>query len=243
MRILAFDTATRATAVALCGVGDELLLARDDPPAGARPRHAARLLGLVDSLLDRGGIELSDLDLIAVGLGPGTFTGLRIGIASARALAQALGTPLAGVSTLQSLALCARERAEAEHLDAVAAVLDARRGEAFAAVWRLADLETSGGALVEPGAYAPEAFAQTLQELDLGVLAVGEGAVEFRVQLERSGASVPDERAELHRVTAAGHCRIARQLEATPADRIVPHYLRPPDAKEPSSNRPAPGKT
>ena len=243
MRILALDTATRATAVALCGVGDEVLEARDDPPAGQRPRHATTLLPLVDALLDRGGIELSELDLIAVGVGPGTFTGLRIGIASARALAQALGTPVAGVSTLQSLGLRARERAQAERLDAVAAVLDARRGEAFAAVWRVADLERSEGALVEPAAYAPEALAETLRELDLGVLAVGEGAVEFSAQLERSGASVPDERAELHRVTAASHCQIARRLEATSADRVVPHYLRPPDAKEPSPKRPAPGKT
>ena len=241
MRILAFDTATRATTVALDGVGETVLEARDDPPAGERPRHAEKLLPLVAALLDQGGIELGDVERIAVGLGPGTFTGLRIGIATARALAQALEIPVVGVSTLQSLALGARASAQTEGIDAVAAVLDARRKEVFAAVWRVFDLADPHGALLEPGAFGPEELARRLRELDLSVLAVGEGAVEFSAQLQRSGASVPDERAELHRVTAAGHCRIARRVEATSADRIVPDYLRPPDVKQPVEGR-VPGK-
>ena len=108
VRILAFDTATRATTVALELADGELLEARDDPAPGERPRHAATLLPLADELLDRAGLGFADLELIAVGIGPGTFTGLRIGIATARALAQALSIPIVGVSTLQSLALNAR---------------------------------------------------------------------------------------------------------------------------------------
>ncbi len=241
MKILAFDTATRATTVALDGVTESVLEARDDPPAGERPRHAATLLPLAATVLERGGISFEDLELIAVGVGPGTFTGLRIGIATARALAQALSVPIVGVSTLQSLALNARAWPSNDGADAVAAVLDARRGEVFAAVWSIRDVEHAGSALLRPAALAPEALGERLRGFERTVLAIGEGAVEFRPQLERSGAVVPDERAELHRVTAVGHCRIATQLEAGEAARIVPQYLRPPDAKESSVKR-VPGK-
>jgi tRNA threonylcarbamoyladenosine biosynthesis protein TsaB len=232
MRILAFDTATRATTVALDLGGGEVIEARDDPPAGLRPRHATTLLPLSDRLLERVGIELADIDLIAVGVGPGTFTGLRIGIATARGLAQALEIPAVGVSTLQSLALNERAfRGVEGGFGAVAPVLDARRGEVFAAAWPVASVEDSDAALLRPAALAPETLADRLSELGGSILAIGEGAVEFRVQIERSGAAIPDDRAELHRVTAVGHCQLARRLEPAPADRIVPEYLRPPDAK------------
>jgi tRNA threonylcarbamoyladenosine biosynthesis protein TsaB len=237
MRILAFDTATRATTVALDGVDGGPLEARDDPPSGERPRHAGKLLPLAAGLLERAGLELGDVELLAVGVGPGTFTGLRIGVATARALAQALAIPAVGVSTLQSLALIASESRFADGHDAVAAVLDARRAEVFAAAWQLGDVAEPRRAILQAGAFAPEALAERLEELGQKLLAIGEGAVEFRAQLERSGASVPDGRAELHRVTAVGHCRIARRLEATPVDRIVPDYLRPPDAKQSTENR------
>jgi tRNA threonylcarbamoyladenosine biosynthesis protein TsaB len=233
MKILAFDTATRATTVALDLGGGDGLEARDDPAPGERPRHAATLLPLADRLLERAGIELAAVELIAVGLGPGTFTGLRIGIATARGLAQALSIPIVGVSTLQSLALSTRARAAGGEPDVVAPVLDARRGEVFAAAWPVANVEDSGAALLEPAAIAPEMLADRLSGLGRSILAIGEGAIEFRVQLERSGAAIPDDRAEIHRVTAVGHCQLARRLEPRPADRIVPDYLRPPDAKPP----------
>jgi tRNA threonylcarbamoyladenosine biosynthesis protein TsaB len=241
MKVLAFDTATRATTVALDGVAESVLEARDDPPPGERPRHAATLLPLTAAVLERGAISFEDLELIAVGVGPGTFTGLRIGIATARALAQALSLPIVGVSTLQSLALNALTWPEGDGVDTVAAVLDARRKEVFAAVWPIREVERRGSALLHPAALAPNALGERLRTLDRTVLAIGEGAVEFRFQLERSGAVVPDERAELHRVTAVGHCRIATQLEAGEAARIVPQYLRPPDVKEPPVKR-VPGK-
>ena len=163
MRILALDTATRATAVALT-VDDLVLQARDDPSPGQRPRHAAALLPLAVGLLERAGIGFPDLDRLAVGVGPGTFTGLRIGVATARALARAGAIPLVGVSTLQSLALNALASPELPSFDSVAAVLDARRGEVFAAAWRRTDLERdvaglAASALIAPAALAPEALA------------------------------------------------------------------------------------
>jgi tRNA threonylcarbamoyladenosine biosynthesis protein TsaB len=231
MKVLAFDTATRATTVALDGVAESVLEARDDPAPDERPRHAATLLPLAGTLLERGGITFEDLELIAVGIGPGTFTGLRIGVATARALAHALSVPIVGVSTLQSLALNAVGSPEGGAADAVAAVLDARRKEVFAAVWPIREVEHAHSALLQPAALAPEALGERVRGLDRTVLAIGEGAVEFRAQLERSGAAIPDDRAKIHRVTAVAHCQLAKRLEPTPADRIVPEYLRPPDAK------------
>jgi tRNA threonylcarbamoyladenosine biosynthesis protein TsaB len=227
--ILGFDTATRATAVALVSASEQVLEARDDPPPGERPRHAARLLPLCAEVLDRAGIGFRDLDRLAVGVGPGTFTGLRIGVATARALAQASGVALAGVSTLQSLALNARgERAPLKD-GAVATVLDARRGEAFAAAWRLDRL--SDDPLLAADAFAPESLAERLSRIEEPVLAIGEGAIAFREILERSGALIPEEDSELHRVTAAGHCEIARVAPPTDSAHVWPEYHRLPDAE------------
>ena len=239
MRILAFDTATRATAVALCGLGDVVYVARDDPPGGRRPGHATRLLPLSVSLLDRAGIGWDDLERIAVGVGPGTFTGLRIGIATARALAQARNIPLVGVSTLQSLALAgawaSRGTAAADALpsglDVVVAVLDARRSEVFAAGWRFEEAEEFDAALLAPRAIAPEGLAELTAPLGPRALAIGDGAVEFREVLERAGSFIPEDDSPLHRVTAVHHCRLAGRLPGTAPEEVRPEYLRAPDAE------------
>lgn len=242
MRVLAFDTATRATTVALSGVGEVVYTARDDPSAGARPGHATRLLPLTAMVLDRAGIGWEGVDRIAVGVGPGTFTGLRIGIATARALARARGIPLVGVSTLQSLALAGpRARAAlagpaaavmpARLVDAVVAVIDARRGEVFAAGWRIDEVEELDTALVRPNPFAPEALAELLAPLGPTTLAIGDGAIAFRQALERSGALIPDDDSQLHRVTATNHCRLATGLQASVPDEVRPDYLRAPDAE------------
>src|SRR5579884_2605687 len=131
MRVLALDTATRATTVALRDDDGFEAEERDDPPPNARPRHNTHLMAMVVDLIDRSNIGWSTIDRIAVGVGPGTFTGLRIGIATARALAGARQLDLVGVSTLQSLALGALSGTGAT--GDVLAVLDARRGEVFAA--------------------------------------------------------------------------------------------------------------
>src|SRR5580704_13966257 len=120
MNVLAFDTATPATTVALAGVGNVIYTARDDPRPGERPGHAGRLLPLTALVMERAGIGWDGIDRIAVGVGPGTFTGLRIGIATARALAQARAIPLVGVSTLQSLALLAAPAASEAGTELVA---------------------------------------------------------------------------------------------------------------------------
>lgn len=244
MTLLALDTATRATAVALCALDRDrpALEGRDDPDPGQRPRHVTRLLPLIAQLLERSGGAWSEIDRIAVGRGPGTFTGLRIGMATARALGQSLGVPLVGVSTLESLGLNhAAARAEpASAPSSVLAVLDARRREVFAAAWAL---PADGRPDDEPGAnglgkplisarpIAPEGLAELIPSLGARPLALGDGAVEFREILERAGALIPVDASELHRVTAINHCRLATGRPGSAPDDVQPEYLRLPDAE------------
>ncbi len=216
MRILAFDTATTATVAAVLDSTTGLALeARDDPPAGARPGHASRLLDLVEQVLAQSGDGWGAIDRITVGLGPGTFTGLRIGVASAQALARARDQPLVGVLTLDSLALGAREAARACG-QLPLAVIDARRGEAFA-----------GGPEIAACVLAPD----ELGPVAAGRMAVGDGAIKFRTVLEAAGATVPEDASVLHRVSALWHCRLAEIAEPRPLSAIQPQYLRVPDAE------------
>jgi tRNA threonylcarbamoyladenosine biosynthesis protein TsaB len=202
--ILGIDTATPSTAVAVWSP-DHAVERRDDPPRGGRPSHASRLLALVEEVVDWAAVER-----IAVGVGPGGFTGLRIGIATARALAQARDLPLVGVSSLAALA--------APHEPPVVAVIDARRGEVFAA---------SPG-VFEPVALAPEALAALIEP---GSLAVGDGAVRFREELERAGATVPADDSPQHRVSALEVCRLGAAGDPADRDALLPDYRREPDAK------------
>ena len=192
MRVLAFDTATAATTVALCdSAGGEPAEARDDPGPGQRPNHTTRLMRLIVDVLQRSGCGWTDVDRIAVGVGPGTFTGLRIGVATARALSRGRDIELVGISTLQSLALGAVDEARARECDAIMPVLDARRGEVFAAAWAADEVAGApgDGRLLEPFAVPPATLAQTAIRIGSTRLAIGDGAVGFRAVLERSGTS------------------------------------------------------
>jgi tRNA threonylcarbamoyladenosine biosynthesis protein TsaB len=235
VRILGLDTATSATAAAVLELGpdgEELgaIERRDDPPSGTRPRHTAALLSLAVASLEAAGGGWDDLDMIAVGTGPGTFTGLRIGVATARALAHARAIPLVGVSTLRSLAAGAVAAAAAQDRTPVA-VLDARRGEAFVGAWLDPRVADGSEPLIAPAALAPERLTEMLQEDPRRWLAVGDGAVRFRATLEAAGTAVPDDIAPAHRVSALEHCRLAAQLPPQDPSRIVPEYLRIPDAE------------
>ncbi len=254
MIVLGFDTATPATAVALRLADGSALQARDDPGPGERPGHATRLLGLVDGLLARAGLRFDRLDRIAVGVGPGTFTGLRVGLATARGLAQSRSLELVAVSSLHALALAVRasppsatDAAPARHGAAgraaggageagVLSVLDARRGEAFAAAYAASG---GGGARVEliaPRALAPESLgelleaAQRIAELERWT-AVGDGAVRFRAELEGLAVEVPADHSSLHSVSGEAICELALSARPQPLEAVLPDYCRRPDAE------------
>jgi tRNA threonylcarbamoyladenosine biosynthesis protein TsaB len=219
--ILGLDTSTAATAAAVWAPDGPAVERRDDPEPGQRPAHAARLLVLVEEALTEAGASWDDIDRIAAGVGPGGFTGLRLGIATARALAQARNLPLVGVSSLQALAAGARHDASPA---GVVAVIDARRGEVFAAGWR------GGERFLEPVAIAPDELAARVEP---GILAVGDGAVRFRDELERAGAVVPADDSPAHRVSALDVCRLGAAGDPADRDALLPDYRREPDAKPP----------
>lgn len=214
--ILGLDTATPSTVVGLLRADGTVVERRDDPTAGQRPNHASRVLALVAEVLE----DWGTVQRIAVGIGPGGFTGLRIGIATARALAQARGLPLVAVSSLRALA------AGAGAGDGpVAAVVDARRGEAFVAVY------AGGRVLLEPRALGPDALGAAVARAGAGVLAVGDGALRFRDQLEQAGAAVPADAEAVHRIGAGPLCRLGAEGRPTDRDGLLPDYRREPDAR------------
>ena len=195
MLTLAFDTATDVATSALLEEGNLL---------GERTGRAASLLEDIDALLRAADAEPTELRRIVVGTGPGSFTGLRMGLAASRALALALDVPVAGVSTLDALAASA---------PGALPVIDARRREVFT----LRD--------GNPVALSPNELSNTVL---LGRVCVGNGAVRYRDVLEEAGAEVPPDESELHLPRAAVHARLATDFG--PAELVEPIYVRAPDA-------------
>jgi len=246
MIVLGLDTATRATAVALRLSDGETLRRRDDPGPGEHPGHASRLLGMAGEMLSSAAIGWGAVDRIAVGLGPGTFTGLRVGVATARGLAQSLAAELVGVSSLAALAEAALRApqlaAQGPFEGDVLAVVDARRKEIFAAAYRRSD-RGSAGELLPAQALAPSKVAGFIEraeeraeeragELSRRWLAVGDGAVRYRDHLAQAGANVPEDSSPLHLIDAGTICGLA--IDARPVaayEELLPDYRRRPDAE------------
>ena len=214
MLILALDASTPVTTVALAETEGRLILAEISVPSRKPSGGASEaLLPAVHAALGFAGEELGAVGLVLCGVGPGTFTGIRIAASTARALALGTGSVLAKNSTLQALAAPALScRTD------VLAVLDARRGEVFAQRFS-ANGPTSGITCAVPDGLS----------VDGGPLVVGDGAVRYRGSLERLGHVPPDE-SPLHRVSAAGHAMSA-DLSPVDAGELVPIYVREPDAE------------
>ena len=194
MLTLAFDTATAVATSALVDDGEVL---------GERSSRAQTLLEDVDALLRQGGAHPRDIDALAVGIGPGSFTGVRIGLAAARGLALSLDLRGAGVSTLDALAAGA---------PGAVPVIDARRREVFTLVGGVASVLAPADLAVEAGATY-----------------VGDGAVRYRAELEARGGLVPPDGDERHLPRARFHAALAGELRSV--DEIEPLYLRVPDAE------------
>lgn len=216
--MLGFDTSTAELSVAAVA-GERVLAERSaGPDERGRPRHATALLEAIEAVLAEAG-GWDEVGSIAVGVGPGTFTGLRIGVATARALAQARGIGLTGVSSLATLA------AGVNSAGIRLAVLDAKRGEAFAALY-----DAAGRELWPAWVGSPEDLAKRVQTLESRPVAVGDGSVRFRDRLEAAGAVVPADGEEVHRPLARHLCRLAENVVPDARD-IEPDYLRRPDAE------------
>lgn len=193
MLTLAFDTATAVATVALVRDGDVL---------GERRSTAARVLLDADELIRAEGLEQSELSRLAVGTGPGSFTGIRIGLSAARGLAFSLSIPVAGVSTLDALAAGAPGSVP---------VIDAKRREVFVLLDR------------------PRCLVPAELSLEPGAVCVGDGAVRYRAIFEEKGASVPPDDSEIHLPWARHHAVLAQTFGAP--DVVEPVYLRLPDAE------------
>jgi tRNA threonylcarbamoyladenosine biosynthesis protein TsaB len=194
MLILAFDMATSVVASALV---------RDGEPLAERVSRPRSVLEDIDALHREAGLDQSEMDAIAVGTGPGSFTGVRIALATARTLAFALDVPAAGVSTLDVLAAGA---------PGAVPVIDAKRGEVFA-------LTDGRPRCLKPGEVT----------VSPGTLCVGDGAVRYRAILEDQGAVIPPDQSDQHVPRARILASLARGYG--PAEAIEPLYLRVPDAE------------
>ncbi len=246
MIVLGFDTATQATVVGLRLADGSTLQARDDPRAGEHPGHATRLLEMAAGLLTRASVGWGELQRVAVGVGPGRFTGLRVGVATARGLAQSLGVHAVGVSSLQALGLAAAAR---EPTRPILAAIDARRGEAFVAGYLPGAAFTSKrragealqGEFVVPRALGEQQLKDVVGELERsgapdaaitqGWLAVGDGALCFARELAQGGVEVLEPDSPLHAVDAAAICELGALAPDVEGDeQVLPDYRRSPDA-------------
>jgi tRNA threonylcarbamoyladenosine biosynthesis protein TsaB len=192
--ILAFDTATDVATTALIKRGEAVAERRSRP---------VRILEDADGLLEEAGLERSAIEGLVVGTGPGSYTGLRMGLVTARALAFALEVPVAGVSTLAALAHGAPEARP---------LIDGRRGDVFA-------LEED----------VPVVLAADALRVLPGATYIGDGAVRYRARLEEGGARVPPDDDPLHVPWARHHAALAQSFGAP--ELAEPIYLRLPDAE------------
>jgi tRNA threonylcarbamoyladenosine biosynthesis protein TsaB len=218
--LLGIDTSTAASAACVLRADGEVFEVAPDPAAlAARPAHASELMPAVADVMERACVDYGDLEAIAVGVGPGTFTGLRIGIATARALASANGLQLRPVSSLAALAA-------GIEADVQLPLIDAKRGEVFAALYR------RGGSLTwGPLALPPQEVASRIRADRISPLAAGDGSVRFRGVLEAAGISVMPDESRAHVVRALHVCRLAAAVPGVAPQAVLPDYLRPPDAK------------
>ena len=222
--ILALETATTACSAALCAADGSVVAER---LSRGGPAHSQLLLPFVHELLTEAGLGWDDVDTIAVGLGPGAFTGLRIGIATARALAQAgEGVELTGVPTLSALALSLASAPESEPARLLVPLIDGRRREVFAAVFAV---DGDDVRQVEDVAVVPSAGLSDWLAARGDVVTGGDGAVLYGELLPASarpaaGIAAPTA-AMVGRAVACGAPGVARG-----PDEVLPIYGRAPDA-------------
>lgn len=222
MRLISIDTSSSALGAAI--IDDNGVLAECGLASGRQ--HSEVLLPLVEALLNSARLSLSDMDGIVVTIGPGSFTGLRIGLATAKAWVQALDKPLIAVGTLEALAYTAAETGQL-----ICPVLDARRGELYAALYE------DGRCLWPDMAIAPALLAEGLQELGRPIIFCGDGLASEGAALRAVlGHNMREAAAQrrLFMAAAAGLLGREKFLNGETADAVTlePVYLRLSEAEE-----------
>jgi tRNA threonylcarbamoyladenosine biosynthesis protein TsaB len=223
MLILGISTSTARVGCAIGG--HEGILGAVHSSRGKR--HAETLTPAIEFLCRQTRVELSDIGAIAVDLGPGLFTGLRVGVAAGKALAHARRLPMIGVTSLDLLAFALRHSSRR-----IVCVIDAGRGEVFHASYR----QSPGGVqrLTEPTVGTAVDLAVEIQALDEELLVVGDGALRYRdafaglrrIELGDSGVAHPSAGS----LVQLAHARALREDFVTPTE-LTPCYLRKPDAE------------
>ncbi len=217
MKLLAVDTATTSCSVAL--FDDERLLAETWYGMGAT--HSRHLMSIIQAILSDCGCTPAQIDGIAVTRGPGTFTGLRIGLSTVKGLAAAIGAPVVGTGSLEALAFPLALAA-----GAVVTMIDARRGEVYTACFR------RGAAQAPPAAREPAAVAA---DLPADAVLVGSGALMYRDLFTAHCPGVRFAEAGQHVIRAASVGMLAmprfRRRETDDVAALVPDYVRASDAQ------------
>ena len=236
MIILGIETATAQVACALGG-SEGVMAAFESGPGvplpgrhRATPRHAEVLAPGIEFICAQARVELREVGAVAVDIGPGMFTGVRVGVATAKAMAQALRVPMVGLESLDLLAFPVRFTDRV-----IAAVLDARRDEVYAALYRA----VPGGVqrFTAPSVCSPDELAGQLMALGENVLAVGDGAVRYCDMLRRLGdvevdTSHPFPTAAS--LVSLAHAQAVREEFVQPWE-LNPVYLRPAVSREPEN--------
>lgn len=223
MLILGIETATQQVGCAIGG--HEGVLASAHSARGRR--HAETLTPSIEFICHQARIELSEISVVAVDLGPGLFTGLRVGIASAKAFAHALRVPMIGVNSLDLVAFPVRFSPRL-----IVACLDARRGELYYSFYR----QVPGGMqrLTDPALGSPDDLASEIIARGEECLLVGDGPLRYpdvfsglsKVELASREAAYPSARS----LVQLAHARALREEWVNPWE-LEPIYLRPPDAE------------
>ena len=223
MIVVGIDTSTPRTSVA---IGSDLEVLASVSIAGKTRQES--VTPALKQLLAWSDLDLDRVGGIAVGIGPGLFTGLRVGVETAKTLAQVLGVPIVGIASLDALAYAVRYTSRG-----IAVVVDARRGEVFAAVYRA----VPGGVVRETGylVMKPDHLVAELLPMPGEVLCVGNGAILYRRQIEELGSRVEFASPAVAHPDAAALVELAvPRFLREEHDRlfdVVPMYIRKSDAE------------
>jgi tRNA threonylcarbamoyladenosine biosynthesis protein TsaB len=224
MRALAIDTSTYRAEVALWAGGALVTCEENLDPV----KHAESLFGLIDRAFARTGWKKTELDLVVPCIGPGSFTGARVGLAAAKGIALALDRPIVGVSGLEAMASSLRQVApeRASDADAVLALLDARKGEVFWAAYG-----PKGELLAGPGHVSAGRIGEILATLSAKKLVVGQIAGELGNSSLPSESVFRSAATDLPDVGEVARLGVRKFEERGPDDlaALEPIYVRPPD--------------